>query len=309
MTPGNYAWLNRNISQVIDRLPGCGFRATSHFRGTCARCCRLTSQAVHYRQTAKASQPVPECSSHRELTGCYWQRSSCCFVAGDQRSLNTTLSFVNFMQHVFAQIDAETLALRCCSSSRDNGRAVVRMMEIANYGFQRNAIGNAKSTQHITNLRLANFARQIPRHPRQWQHNLNSPVTKTDRHDLQCFRRRLERTVRLAFLYDEMPKCSTCTPTNARNSDKAAILVINDRAREKSRRAVGAERTSSHDHIRSTFSALWRPTFNKECLSIPATVLGHIIDFPGRRTRQGGGSVRSSVKHSRRISKERFATS
>jgi len=70
--------------------------------------------------------------------------------------------------------------------------------------------------------------------------------------------------------------------------------VINRTERERNLAdAVGAERTSSHDHIRSTFLSTVEADLHKECLSIPATGSDTFIDFLRKADAgKAGGSVR-----------------
>jgi hypothetical protein len=62
------------------------------------------------------------------------------------------LDVCEFMQYVFAKIDADVLALPCRAADPENfARTVVRMIEIANYAFQKNvASRNTSLPQRIT---------------------------------------------------------------------------------------------------------------------------------------------------------------
>jgi hypothetical protein len=96
----------------------------------------------------------------QELRRLFSQEFRSAFSTQDAETFGHHLEVCEFMQIVFSQIDKEALVLPCCAAHPDSiARAVVRLIEIANYAFQRSVRADPVSLPlTITMSQLAEFA-------------------------------------------------------------------------------------------------------------------------------------------------------
>jgi len=179
-----------------------------------------------------------------------------------------------FMQEVFGQIDLETASLSCHVADPEHlARAVIRMTEMANYTFQKNAVEDPRSLpQRISMLQVANMERQFRDVLDAGNIILNSRVSRsgTDA-NYTVDDADLNELVRLAFLYDEMRQIfDLYTYQGAEMRIKRRSLVVTHTQQDAGVAAViGGERSADHDHVRSTLLANFDLAVRRECASIP----------------------------------------
>lgn len=206
-------------------------------------------------------------------------------VAGpDFEKLTHHLDVCEFMQHVFAKIDAEALVVPCRTAAPENFvRSVLRMIEIANYGFQRNAERRQVSTpERITLLELAHLERRLRDILDTGNVILNSPVatTGTDK-TCEIADDDLNELIRLAFLYDEMRQTFdlyTYQDAEVRIRRRSLVLKITQ-SESNLAAAVGAERTSDHDQVRTTVLGKLELETRNACRSVSASPFDSFFRF------------------------------
>jgi hypothetical protein len=190
-----------------------------------------------------------------------------------------------FMQEVFAQIDRETDALPCSGTHPEIlARAVLRMIEVANYGFQKNAVSNLKQSSRITALQLANMNRRLRDVLDTGNVIINAHVSRTGTSmDYTVTDADLNELVRLALLFDEMRQVfDLYTYQNVEISINRRSLVLRRTDHETNlAAAVGAERSTDNDHIRGTFLSKLEMQVRDDCHTIAAGSTGSFFKFLG----------------------------
>jgi len=179
-----------------------------------------------------------------------------------------------FMQEVFAHIDTEAVSLACDVAHPDNlARAVARMIEMANFVFQRRVVPDGGPSPHaVSILELTHLDRQLRSILDTGIIILNSEAAKngTDTgyaiHDAD-----LSELGRLALLYDEMRQALdlyTYQEADVHINRKSLVVSVKERAADIAA-AVGAERAADHDQVRQNILSLAEATVHDECRSIP----------------------------------------
>ncbi len=193
-------------------------------------------------------------------------------ISGSQfEKLTHHLEVCELMQYVFSNIDADASALPCGTADPENfARTVVRMIEIANYGFQKNAVSRNVSPPERILLEVAHRERQFRDVLDSGITILNSPVARmgSDKTHLIADRD-LEELIRLAFLHDEMRQTFDLYTYQMRNSHKRRSLVVTTTNSESDLAvAVGAERTSDHDQVRATILGKLELEVHNKCRAL-----------------------------------------
>jgi hypothetical protein len=204
-------------------------------------------------------------------------------LATDASEIEHHFEVCQFMQELFDQLDAETLALRCCDAHPDIvARCVARVIEIAHYGYQMNALADIKPPQRMSILQLSNMERQF-RDVMDWGNIiLNSPVAKNgpDR-NYRITDAEIEQLLRLASLYEDLRQVSDlyAYQNGAISIKRRSLVLRTERTERDLAAAVGAERSADRDNIRlALFSGLGLAV-SKECSALQVEPKDTFFDF------------------------------
>jgi hypothetical protein len=192
----------------------------------------------------------------------------------DAEALEHHFDVCEFMQRVFYEIDREALAVSCHAAHPECiARAVVRLIEVANYAMQRNALPETQSLPRTLNtLQLSQMQRQFRDVLDAGNIILNSPVaTDGTTSSYIVSDADLNELVRLALLYDEMRQTlDLYTYGDADVKIKRRSLVVRATNREADlAAAVGAERSTDHDQSRLMLLSTLEFDVHTKCRLVP----------------------------------------
>lgn len=174
-----------------------------------------------------------------------------------------------FFQDLYDHIDAETAGLPCRVAHQEVFlRAVIRVLEIANYGFQRNVITSFITEQEITALQLSQRARQFRDLLDAGNIILNSNIARNGKQrDYKIGEGEIVKLFELAYQYDEVSQIFDTyayQEVEIRLNRRSLIVKKNSRDAELAS-AVGSERTSDYDHARNALLSTMEADAQREC--------------------------------------------
>jgi len=266
----------RDISRRIDelrRFAGSGdvgnFAARLHplLRGDFPRWFRILREQ-------KLANQFRNAGNIRELGRLLEGQLRSALAAPEIDALNHHFDVCEFLQEVFAYIDAETVALACRDAHPETfARAICRMIEMAHYAFHRNSIVDAESApKRVTMLQLAHRERQFRDVLDTGNIILNSQIARQGTDTSHVFSNSdLNDLARLALRYDEMRQLlDLYSYGRAEIRIKRKSLVVGKTEHEGNLAAmVGSERTADHDNMRQILLMAIRLEIYKESRSIP----------------------------------------
>ena len=205
------------------------------------------------------------------------------FAKEESEALAHHLDVCAFFQDLFDYIDAETAGLSCRIAHPEVFlRTVVRVLEISNYGFQKNVTATVISEGGATSLETAQYARRIRDLLDAGNVILCSKIARGghDRH-FTISDAEINKLVELAYLYDEVRAlfdAYTYRDVTCRLNRRSLILKNTSREADLAA-AVAAERTANADEVRFVLLNMMEVNVERECRNVPVDSSVSFFDF------------------------------